>query len=310
MPGIWRALLAGVLVACLAAAPAGADYSAGAAAFQSGDYAAAAAAWQPLAEAGETRAQFGLGVIYERGGGGVARDFARAAAWYREAAEHCAADAQFNLGNLFRLGHGVPRNSHQAVVWYLKAATQGMMAAQYNLALSYETGSGTPRNDAVAAKWYRLAAEQGDPRARRNLESLEDQMASRISVVGSATPAAVAPDSPVPDSSVPDSSVPDSSVIEPAVAVEPATEVRSVSRFGVQLAAYHQRDGAAAAWNALRATHPDLLEGLEASYLRIELAAGGVVFRLVAGGFETEAAAQELCGRLKQRDVDCLVPRP
>ena len=50
--------------------------------------------------------------------------------------------------------------------------------------------------------------------------------------------------------------------------------------------------------------------GLEAAYLRTELADdGGVVFRLVAGAFETKAAGA-LCARLKQREVDCFVPRP
>ena len=31
--------------------------------------------------------------------------------------------------------------------------------------------------------------------------------------------------------------------------------------------------------------------------------------RLVVGAFETKTAAQELCARLKRRNVDCFVPR-
>ena len=64
------------------ASTARADYEAGASAFQSGDYVNALAAWRPLAEEGNARAQFGIAVIFEEGGG-VARDFAQAICFAR-----------------------------------------------------------------------------------------------------------------------------------------------------------------------------------------------------------------------------------
>ena len=244
----------------------------------------------------------------------------------------------------------MPKDARRAVAWYLKAATQGRAAAQYNLALSYETGNGTSQNYAVAAKWYRMAAEQGDvdaqiglaalyryglgvpadaeaaklwygraaeqgdPRARFHLESLENETASRI-IAAETLPAETPPaEIPTAETAAAESEI---AAIAPAAPVQLAAAQSAAvqpaaggGRFGVQLAAYRQSDGAEAAWNTLRAAHPDLLGGLEAAYLRTELADGGVVFRLVAGGFETKAAAGALCARLKQRDIDCFVPRP
>jgi hypothetical protein len=167
-----RIVVLAVAVVCVLAMPARADYTAGATAFQAGDYMTALAEWRALAEEGDARAQFGMGVIYEEGGGGVVRDFTQAALWYREAANRGLVDAQFNLGNLYRRGHGVTQDARRAVAWYLKAATQGMAAAQYNLALSYETGSGAAQNYTVAAKWYRMAADQGDVDAQIGLAGL------------------------------------------------------------------------------------------------------------------------------------------
>ena len=106
------------------ASTARADYEAGASAFQSGDYVNALAAWRPLAEEGNARAQFGIAVIFEEGGG-VARDFAQAALWYREAANQGLVDAQFNLGEAYEQGLGVGKDDNEAANWYRKAAEQG-----------------------------------------------------------------------------------------------------------------------------------------------------------------------------------------
>ena len=42
----------------------GADYQKGVAAYESGDFATALGEWRPLAEQGDARAQFNLGVMY------------------------------------------------------------------------------------------------------------------------------------------------------------------------------------------------------------------------------------------------------
>ncbi len=96
----------------------------------------------------------------------------------------------------------------------------------------------------------------------------------------------------------------------PAGPEEAPTELAG-GRFGVQLGAYRRPDRADKAWEQLRAAHPDLLGSLRAAIMHTELGSEGAANnRLVVGAFETKTAAQELCDRLKQRNVDCFVPRP
>jgi hypothetical protein len=120
------------------------------------------------AEAGDVKAQFNIGSIYENGSG-VRQDYAEAAKWYRKAAERGDARAQYNLGIFHQNGWGVPQDFTEAVKWYRKAGMQGAAAAQYNLGFMYLNGQGVPQNYAEAAKWYRKAAEQGDVDATRIL---------------------------------------------------------------------------------------------------------------------------------------------
>ena len=65
------------------------------------DYATALKEWTPLAEQGDTDAQFSLGNRY-RQGKGVPQDYKTAVKWYRLAAEQGYADAQGNLGVMYR----------------------------------------------------------------------------------------------------------------------------------------------------------------------------------------------------------------
>lgn len=120
------------------------------------------------AEAGDTRAQFDIGSMYEQGLG-VRQDYAEAARWYRRAGERGDVRAQYNLGIMFQNGWGVPQNDARAVQWYRKAALQGMAPAQYNLGHMYHNGLGVPQDYSEAARWYRRAAEQGDVDAQRIL---------------------------------------------------------------------------------------------------------------------------------------------
>ena len=320
------AVIGAALLLILIGQPARADYTAGAKAFRAKDYAAALTAWQPLADAGHLRAQFGIGVIYEEGGVGIAPDLDQAAAWYREAAEQGLADAQFNLGNLYRTGRGVDKDPRRAVVWYLKAATQGMPVAQYNLALSYDTGVGAAQNHTVAAKWYRRAAKQGEIDAMLGLAALYrqglgidgDREAAvawyrRAAELGDARGQteldAMAAESEVPE---PKTAAPAAPPVEAstqtAVAAQPAAAAPPVG-FGVQLAAYRTRDGAVAAWETLRNAHGELLGSAAPAFIKTPLADGGVVYRLVVGRFESKPEAGDLCARLKRRGVDCFVPR-
>ena len=76
-----------------------ADLTKGMDAAQRGDYATALREWKPLAEQGNTRARFYLGVMYDKGRG-VPQDYKTAVKWFRLAAEQGDADAQTNLERL------------------------------------------------------------------------------------------------------------------------------------------------------------------------------------------------------------------
>lgn len=165
----------GLLVWSLATTPAWAGtYQEGFTAYERGDFGHAYQIWLPLAEAGDSDAQFGVGVILDNGQG-VSENDAEAAKWYRLAAERGNPDAQFNLALLYDSGKGIEQNKEEAAFWYRKAAVTGHIGAQYNLALMYESGDGIDRDPAIAAFWYRKAAEQGHVKAQNNLGVLYDK---------------------------------------------------------------------------------------------------------------------------------------
>ena len=84
---------------------------------------------QRVAEKGDAKAQFNLGVMYDNGQG-VSKDLAKAIQWYQRAADNGDAKSQFNLGIMYGTGEGVQRNDTTAVQWFQKAAKQGDATAQ------------------------------------------------------------------------------------------------------------------------------------------------------------------------------------
>lgn len=80
-------------------------------------------------------------------------------------AEHGDVRAQYDLGVLYDRGQGVPQDDHEAMNWYHRAAEQGEARAQYNLGLMYANGQGVPQDYAEAYYWITLAASQGNVHA-------------------------------------------------------------------------------------------------------------------------------------------------
>ncbi len=130
------------------------------AAYDRGDFETAYRLIKPLAEQGHAKAQFNLGVMYQRGEG-VPQDSAEALAWYRKAAGQDLPDAHYNLGVIYHNGDIVPRDYAEALKRFRKAADLGHAGAQYNLGSMYHKGEGVPRDYSETVKWYRKAAEQG-----------------------------------------------------------------------------------------------------------------------------------------------------
>jgi len=138
------------------------------------DYAAAVALLEPLAAAGDKRAQTRLGTLYHLGLG-VREDDTLARQWFELAARQGFAPAQFELGNLYAYGHApVPAGEDTqrlAAQWYFEAARQGHAEAQYSLGILFLAGSGVQRNPAEARKWIARAARQGHADAQAYLRA-------------------------------------------------------------------------------------------------------------------------------------------
>ena len=79
----------------------------------------------------------------------------------------------------------------------------------------------------------------------------------------------------------------------------------------MQLASFRAIEEADRAWRRLVKENRDLLGALTARVERADLGADqGVFYRLRVGALAGEDAAKALCGKLKARNVDCLVVRP
>ena len=104
-------------------------FAKGAEALISGDFITALSELRPLAEQGDARAQYNLGVMYGNGNG-VLKDNKICLKWYTLAAEQGHADAQYNLGAMWDNGKGIVESNQAAVKWYTLAVEQGHLGAQ------------------------------------------------------------------------------------------------------------------------------------------------------------------------------------
>jgi len=110
-----------------------ADFAKGSNAYENKDYATALMEWMPLANAGNSQAQYNLGWMYKR-------------------------------------GRGVPQADDTAIMWFEMSAQSGHSGAQSTLGSIYYYGEGVVRNELNGAKWFTLAARQGNLRARSELK--------------------------------------------------------------------------------------------------------------------------------------------
>ena len=140
----------------------------------SGDYAMALAILGPLAEQGDARAQFQMGVMCSNGQG-IPQDSAKALYWYHLAAAQDLAAAQYNIGVMYGAGKGVPQDEAKAIEWYSKPAAQELAEAQYNIGLTYLQGRPGIKSDYVKAfYWFSKAAAQGKADAQLGLGAIYD----------------------------------------------------------------------------------------------------------------------------------------
>jgi uncharacterized protein len=153
-----------------------ADFQKGLAAYKSADYATALREWTPLAEQGDSSAQYNLGVMYAKGQG-VLQDYKPALLWFALAAQQGNISAQYDLGHMYEEGRGVPQDYKTAVKWYRLSAKQGDAIAQYNLGVMYAKGQGVLQDYVRAHMWFNIAASSGKS---KNSSKNRDIVAKRM----------------------------------------------------------------------------------------------------------------------------------
>ena len=79
----------------------------------------------------------------------------------RQEAEAGNTRQQHNLGVLYTLGLGVPIDHQKAFRWFTEAANDGLKESQLNVAIALQGGLGTRKDMVVSYKYYVLAAAQG-----------------------------------------------------------------------------------------------------------------------------------------------------
>lgn len=145
-------------------------------AIEAGRHSQAVQLLTPLANSGNSLAQYRLGVLYYNGQG-VPEDEQQAIYWWKKAAAQGYTEAMFQLGSAYLFGAQtaklVPDPDREAAMWYFQAASAGHAEAQYHLGLLFLAGKGVVDNRQEAARWMRKAAAQGHPEAKKALAAIE-----------------------------------------------------------------------------------------------------------------------------------------
>lgn len=146
------------------------------ASFSSASFAAGDYVWEEKfkkelskAEQGDTKSQYAVGEMYEKGKGAV-RDSTKAFEWYSKAAEQGNVKAAYKLGVAYLEGDGVKKNYKQAHKWLKKSAGKDYVRAEYYLGTMYEDGRGVKKDYDVAIKWYKQALAGGYGNAADGIE--------------------------------------------------------------------------------------------------------------------------------------------
>ena len=133
-------------------------YQEGKALYDAKDYTKAVPKLKAAAEKGHKKAQYRLGLCYDKGKG-VAENNALAFQWYSKSAAQDYHKAQYQVGKCYKDGEGVAKDRKKAVEWFTKAAKQDNADAQYQLAKAYLKGKGVPADEAKAKSWLKKAVK-------------------------------------------------------------------------------------------------------------------------------------------------------
>lgn len=144
-------------------------------AMEAGRHAQAAQMLLPLANSGNTLAQYRLGMLHYQGDG-VPEDEKQAVFWWKKAASQGHVESMFQLGSAYLFGVQAARTvadpDREAASWYFQAASAGHAEAQYHLGLLFLAGKGVIESHTEAIRWMKKAAAQGHVGAQRALSSV------------------------------------------------------------------------------------------------------------------------------------------
>jgi TPR repeat protein len=123
---------------------------------------------KPLAEQGDAKAQYNLGLTYTNyvKDGVRKKDYETAAKWLQKSANQGYANAQGDLATMYLTGRGVNENHKKAISLLKKSARQDYARAQYNLGKIYEDGKFTLKDNKKAIKWYKKASNSDDTKVQ------------------------------------------------------------------------------------------------------------------------------------------------
>lgn len=91
------------------------------------------------------------------------------------------------------------------------------------------------------------------------------------------------------------------------VAVTEPVARATKGNFMVQVGAFAERDKAETHWNTVKSENSGALSKLNPSYMRVDLGARGILYRVRGGMIESREAADEVCADLKKNNQSCMV---
>ena len=89
----------------------------------------------------------------------------------------------------------------------------------------------------------------------------------------------------------------------------PSSPSKPAAGTRLQLGSLRSEDAARQEWERIKRKNSDLLGSLSATPVRAELGDKGVYYRIQAGPIADLAAAERICGELKQRNIGCILAR-
>lgn len=267
----WAAVAALPLLLLQAIPPASADIAQAEAALAAHDYASAAAALQPLADAGDSYAQWRLAELYLAGHGGSAES---GLALLQQSAEAGEPEAQGRLGVLHAKGDGVTQDNVAAYKW-LALSARGMPPGRAR----------TLAETNLEVVSLRMSAAQ----------RAEAETATRTTTAAAVAPEPAAAPEPLPEP-------------EPVAAALPAPS--PASGYRIQLASVPNEGDVPGEWARLKKRIGAPIEALELHVEAADLGAQGIYHRLQAGPFASQQAAADACSSVKAGGDDCLVVGP